>query len=131
MEIDMTTFRKLTVLLLAVPLVLGGSVAQADDWSDYGDGYNDGYSDGYYSGHDSYYSHYADDYGHHYRRSRGDVGGALALGVIGGMALGAIATLKTPRQVIVREDPGCYRASKKIWNDYSGTYQRKRVLICD
>jgi hypothetical protein len=127
MEIDMATLRKLTALLLAAPLVLGIGPAQADDWADYGEGYSDGYSDGYHSGYGNAYS----DYEPRYRSSRSDVGGALALGVIGGVALGAIATSRAPTPVIVHEDSGCYRTWERAWNRYSGTYQRKRVLICN
>ncbi len=129
----MARFLKATGIFIATALCISTGGAQAGDWEDYG--YDDASRppvyDYDYTDHLDYpgYGEYYDDYS---RNSRRDVGGALALGVIGGVAIGAIP----PRphalgQVIVQEDPDCYRVWKRVWNVRYGYYQRKRVLFCD
>lgn len=112
----MSLFRKLTTLSIAASVALTANFAQAGEWSYYED------SDGAWSYHESY-----DDSGY----SGSHVAGALAAGMIGGFALGAIATTPGPRTVIVHENPECYRAWKRSWSRYESRYVRQRILICD
>lgn len=53
-------------------------------------------------------------------------GGAVAAGIIGGLALGAIAASAAPRYV-----GACYRAHRTVWSPYHGAYVVRRVTVCD
>lgn len=105
----MTIFRKLTLLLTALPLSLAPTLAHAGGWEYYEDGYGG-----------SYYSENYDN-GYH---SDGDAAAALGLGLAGGMALGAIAATPGPAAT-------CYRARRTVWNEYRGVYQRRTVRVCE
>lgn len=112
----MATFRIKSALLVALTLATSVAPAHAGEWEYYED------SDG-----TSYYHESGSD-----GSSRGDVAAALALGVVGGAALGVLAARPAPpRQVIVREEPDCYRAWRRVWDDYYGVYRRSRVLVCE
>ncbi|MBN9063031.1 MAG: hypothetical protein BGP06_17935 [Rhizobiales bacterium 65-9] len=57
-------------------------------------------------------------------------GGALAAGIVGGLALGAIAaSAAQPRPAYVVG--GCYRVRRAVWSDYQGRYVTRRVTVCD
>lgn len=63
------------------------------------------------------------------RWRRGYAGGAIAAGVIGGLALGAIAaSAAQPRPVYVG---GCYKVRRSVWSEYHGHYVVRRVTVCD
>jgi hypothetical protein len=64
-------------------------------------------------------------------RGRGHgAGGAVAAGVIGGLALGAIAAQAAqPRPPII--DDGCYKVRRRVWSDYHGAWVVRRVTVCD
>lgn len=65
-----------------------------------------------------------------WRRGYGYGGGAVAAGVIGGLALGAIAaSAAAPRPTYV--EGGCYRVRRSVWNEYQGRYVVRRVTVCD
>ena len=113
-RLTMTTFGKLTLLFVAFPLALAPTLAQAGGFEYYEDGYGGTY--------------YSKSYGNGFRS--GDAAAALGLGLIGGMALGAIAATPAPtREVIVQQ--ACYRAWRDVWNDHRGAYQRKLVRVCE
>ncbi|MET0605448.1 MAG: hypothetical protein ABWZ80_03255 [Beijerinckiaceae bacterium] len=58
-------------------------------------------------------------------------GGALAAGIIGGLALGAIAaSAAQPRPVYV-VGGGCYRVRRTVWSPYYGAYVTRRGTVCD
>ena len=64
-----------------------------------------------------------------WRRGWGYGGGAVAAGVIGGLALGAIAaSAAQPRPVYVG---GCYKVRRSVWSEYHGHYVVRRVTVCD
>lgn len=117
----MAGYRKATASLIAAALCLSAGAARAEDWSYYDDDYHGSYD----WDHDSYYDGYHD--GYHARR--GDAAGALALGVIGGVALGS--AISRPAVRYLQVEPYCVKTWKKFWNPVRGKYQRKRVLICD
>ncbi|MET0605447.1 MAG: hypothetical protein ABWZ80_03250 [Beijerinckiaceae bacterium] len=61
----------------------------------------------------------------------GGYGGAVAAGVVGGLALGAIAaSAAQPRPVYV-EGGRCYKVRRSVWSDYHGAYVTRRVTVCD
>ncbi len=56
-------------------------------------------------------------------------GGAIAAGIVGGLALGAIAaSAAQPRPVYVG---GCYKVRRSVWSDYHGAYVVRRVTVCE
>ncbi|MCZ7658078.1 MAG: hypothetical protein M5U07_09560 [Xanthobacteraceae bacterium] len=70
-------------------------------------------------------------------------GGAVAAGIIGGIAAGAIlggaianspAYGYGPAPVYVAPGygpgPGCYYARQRVWDEYYGVWRRQRVLVC-
>jgi hypothetical protein len=76
-----------------------------------------GYQPGYYGG-NGYYP------GYYYRERRSNDGAALAVGLIGGMALGAILANSA-----ARASPRCYVAPRRVVSASGGTYIR-RVRTC-
>ncbi len=68
------------------------------------------------------------------RRWRGRGGGfnpgaAAAAGIVGGLALGAIAAgAAQPRPPIVDD---CYTVRRRVWDDYNGVWRVRRVRVCD
>ncbi len=66
----------------------------------------------------------------YWRHGYGYGGGALAAGIVGGLALGAIAaSAAQPRPAYVVG--GCYRVRRAVWSDYQGRYVTRRVTVCD
>lgn len=69
------------------------------------------------------------------RWHRGYRGGAIAAGIVGGLALGALAASARPSYAApVVADPGyggCYRVRRAVWSDYHGAYVTRRVTVCD
>jgi hypothetical protein len=95
----------------------------------YGAGYGGPY--GYprysygYGGYDpGYYGSYGYYPGYYYRKRRSDSGAALAAGLIGGMALGAILASSAARAA-----PRCYLAPRRVMSAPGNTYIR-RVRVC-
>jgi hypothetical protein len=85
------------------------------------------YDSGYYGGYGyapAYYGGYGYYPGYYYRRRRHDSGAALAAGLIGGMALGAILASSAARAA-----PRCYVAPRRVMNASGNTYIR-RVRVC-
>jgi hypothetical protein len=65
-------------------------------------------------------------------RHRGHFGGgAIAAGVIGGLALGALAASAATAQPSYVVGGGCYRVRKTMWSDYHGAYVSRRVTVCN
>jgi hypothetical protein len=66
-------------------------------------------------------------------------GGAVAAGVIGGLAVGSIlgAAAAQPRYyapapVYVAPGPSCYwTRGEPVWDGYRGVWRRPRVQVCD
>jgi hypothetical protein len=61
-------------------------------------------------------------------------GGAIAAGVVGGLALGALvgsSRSSYAEPVYVEEAPSCYKVRKQVWSDYHGGYVVRRVTVCD
>lgn len=56
-------------------------------------------------------------------------GGAVAAGVVGALALGAIAASAAPRPSYV--EGGCYRVRRSVWSDYHGRYVVRRMTVCE
>lgn len=52
-------------------------------------------------------------------------GGAVAAGVVGALALGAIAASAAPSY------GGCYIARRSVWSDYHGAYVVRRIRVCE
>ncbi|MFJ1311446.1 hypothetical protein [Agrobacterium sp. P15N1-A] len=77
----MNIFRKVRLVLPMLPLVLLPTFAHAGDWEYYEDGYGGSY--------------YAESYNDRFHSS-GDIGAAVALGMVGGIALGATAAKLHP-----------------------------------
>jgi hypothetical protein len=82
-----------------------------------------------------------------WRYGRRHHGGDVALGILGGVAAGALIAgavrpplvydelpppprAYRPRPVYIYEEPRCYWTRQKIWLD-SWTYQVRRVQVCD
>ncbi len=55
-------------------------------------------------------------------------GGAIAAGIIGGLALGAIAASAAQPTYYAG---GCYRVRKAVWSDFHGAYVVRRVTVCN
>lgn len=56
--------------------------------------------------------------------------GAAAAGIIGGLALGAMAAQAAqPRPEYI--EGGCYSARRRVWSEYQGRYVVRRVRVCD
>jgi MFS family permease len=76
------------------------------------------------------------------QRWRGRRGGAVAAGVIGGLAAGAIigGALATrpayadpyyaPAPVYVAPQPRCWTERQQVWDPYYGVYRVQRVRVC-
>lgn len=60
-------------------------------------------------------------------------GGAIAAGIVGGMALGALVASRPAyaEPVYVEAAPACYKVRKQVWSDYHGGYVVRRVTVCD
>lgn len=68
------------------------------------------------------------------RWHRGWRGGAIAAGVVGALALGALAASGPSYAAPVVSDPGyggCYKVRRAMWSDYHGAYVTRRVTVCD
>ena len=61
------------------------------------------------------------------RWRRGHAGGAIAAGVIGGLALGAIAASAAQPRVV----GSCYTVRRTVWDDFRGHYVTRRVRVCE
>jgi hypothetical protein len=79
--------------------------------------YGGGYAPAYYGG----YGYYP---GYYYRKRRSNSGAALAAGLIGGMALGAILASSAARAA-----PRCYVAPRRVVSA-SGDIYTRRVRVC-
>ena len=55
-------------------------------------------------------------------------GGALAAGIIGGLALGAIAASAAQPAYVVG---GCYRVRRTVWSNFHGGYVVRRFTVCN
>jgi hypothetical protein len=92
----------------------------------YGGGYGGYGSPGYYGGYSyspAYYGDYGYYPGYYYRKRRSNAGAALAAGLIGGMALGAILANSA------RAAPRCYVTPHRVTGPSGYTYTR-RVRVC-
>ena len=86
-----------------------------------------GYDPGYYGGYGpgpAYYGGYGYYPGYYYRKRRSNSGAALAAGLIGGMALGAILANSAARAA-----PRCYLAPRRVMTASGNSYIR-RVRVC-
>ena len=86
-----------------------------------------GYDPGYYGGYGpgpGYYGGYGYYPGYYYRKRRSNSGAALAAGLIGGMALGAILANSAARAA-----PRCYVAPRRVMAASGNSYLR-RVRVC-
>ena len=68
----------------------------------------------------------------------GGNGGAVAAGVIGGLAVGGLlgAAAAQPRYyapapVYVEEGPPCRMVRQRVWDDYRGAWMYRRVEVCN
>ena len=69
-------------------------------------------------------------------RWRGRHGGAIAAGIVGGLALGALAASAHrpaygygPAYIV--DEPSCYTVRRRVWNEYRGHHVVRRVRVCD
>lgn len=61
-------------------------------------------------------------------------GGAIAAGLVGGLAVGALIASSRPsyaQPVYVDDAPACYKVRKQVWSNYHGGYVVRRVTVCD
>jgi hypothetical protein len=89
----------------------------------YGAGYGGPYGYGGYGYAPAYYGGYGYYPGYYYRKRRSNSGAALAAGLIGGMALGAILANSA------RAAPRCHVAPRRVVSASGDTYTR-RVRVC-
>ncbi|MFC7396495.1 hypothetical protein ACFQU1_04725 [Chelatococcus sp. GCM10030263] len=72
---------------------------------------------------------------HYYHHRGGNAGAAAAAGIVGGLALGALAAgAVRPAYAgpgpVYDYDPGCYVERRRVWVDGWG-WSYRRVTICD
>ena len=67
---------------------------------------------------------------------RGRHSGAVAAGIVGGLALGALAASAHrpaygygPAYYV--DEPSCYTVRRRVWNEYRGHHVVRRVRVCD
>ncbi|MBN9063032.1 MAG: hypothetical protein BGP06_17940 [Rhizobiales bacterium 65-9] len=58
-------------------------------------------------------------------------GAAAAAGIVGGLALGAMAAQAAQPRPTYIEEPRCYRVRRNVWSEYQGRYVVRRVTVCD
>ena len=131
--------RKLLSVAFGAAVAGAAILATASDASAFGyRGYR-GYAGGQYAYRGNGYGH--SYYGNGYRRYGWNNGGALAAGVIGGLALGAIAGSGVYYNQPYPAYGGyysnaygngyadCYVQTQRVWNGYR--YIRRNVEVCD
>lgn len=55
-------------------------------------------------------------------------GAAVAAGIVGALALGAIAASAAQPSYVVG---GCYRVRRTVWSNFHGAYVTRRMTVCE
>lgn len=57
-------------------------------------------------------------------------GAHIGAGIIGGLALGALAA-HAYRPAYGHDDAYCYKVRRRVWSDWHGAYIVRRVTVCE